>query len=204
MRRAENAEAELQAALDGRAERHSTHSNVLAGVADSLEVRAEKAEAALQAAREALREIAETKYWLTRHSDEVWRVRGVARKCRVRCGERRDAWQGRETMSARSFPSEPRVSFPGPFSQHSVVVDGWKVPLIHAQPCGDNDENVMLVIDDRLAATFTVDEAERFVPFLADAIAVALGYTCHPSGDETANWNPQPRPVRTHGVVGDD
>jgi hypothetical protein len=71
-----------------------------------------------------------------------------------------------------------RVSFPGPFSTHDVVVDGWKVPLVHAHPCGESDECVMLVIDNRLAATFSVDEAERFVPFLADAIAVALGYTC--------------------------
>jgi hypothetical protein len=29
----------------------------------------------------------------------------------------------------------------------------------------------------------TVAEAERVVPFLADAIAIALGYTCHPRAD---------------------
>ena len=41
---------------------------------------------------------------------------------------------------------------------------------------GASDENIMLVIDNRLAMTVSVEEAERFVPFLADAIAVALGY----------------------------
>ncbi len=96
-----------------------------------------------------------------------------------------------------------RVNFPGPFSQHSVVVDGWKVPFLHAHPGGDNDENVLLVLDDRLALTVTVEEAERFVPFLADALAVALGYTCHPN-EETAQplaRQPQPRPVRVHTLA---
>ena len=94
-----------------------------------------------------------------------------------------------------------RVSFPGPFTRHEVVVDGWSVPHLHAQPCGDNDEHVMLILDSRLAITVSVDEAERFVPFLADAIAVALGYTCHPNEDtERPMKQPQPRPVRMHGI----
>ena len=93
-----------------------------------------------------------------------------------------------------------RVNFPGPFTQHEVVVDGWKVPLVHAHPCGENDESVTLVVDDRLALTVSVEEAERFVPFLADAIAVALGYTAHPRESEEPNWLPQPRPMRMHGI----
>lgn len=95
-----------------------------------------------------------------------------------------------------------RVSFPGPFSAHYVVVDGWKVPLLAAHPTGEHDESVMLVLDDRLAETFKVEEAERVVPFLAHAIAIALGYTCHPNSDEEPIRKPQPRPVRTHGIVG--
>jgi hypothetical protein len=93
-----------------------------------------------------------------------------------------------------------RVSFPGPFTQHDVVVNGWKVPLVHAKPYGDNDEHVMLVLDDRIGESFTVEEAERFVPFLAHAIAIALGYTCHPdeNADELPQKQPQPRPVRMH------
>jgi hypothetical protein len=31
-----------------------------------------------------------------------------------------------------------RVSFPGPFAQHDVVVDGWRVPLVHAQVHGED------------------------------------------------------------------
>ena len=96
-----------------------------------------------------------------------------------------------------------RVTFPGPFSAHDVVVDDWKVPLLHAHPCGERDECVMLVIDNRLAITISVEEAERFVPFLANAIAVALGYTCHPNEDaaELPVKQPQPRPVRAHTIV---
>jgi hypothetical protein len=96
-----------------------------------------------------------------------------------------------------------RVNFPGPFSRHEVVVDGWSVPFLHAHPTGDHDESVMVVIDNRLAATFSVEEAERFVPFLADAIAVALGYTCHPSEDAAQPLvkQPQPRPVRMNSIA---
>ena len=61
----------------------------------------------------------------------------------------------------------------------------------------------MLVIDDRLAPTFTIAEAERFAPFLADAIAVALGYVSHPDeGTEPPLVRqPQPRPVRMHSIA---
>jgi len=92
------------------------------------------------------------------------------------------------------------VSFPGPFTHHEVVVNGWSVPFLAAQPTGANDENVMLILDQRIAITVSVEEAERFVPFLADAVAVALGYTAHPRRDEEPTRNPQPRPVRMHGI----
>ena len=61
----------------------------------------------------------------------------------------------------------------------------------------------MLVIDGRLAITVSVEEAERFVPFLADAVAVALGYTSHPNKDaeQPLVKQPQPRPVRMHGIA---
>lgn len=96
---------------------------------------------------------------------------------------------------------EPRVSYPGPFSAHEVVVNGWSVPFLKAHPGGDNDAQVMLVIDNRLAETFTVAEAEKLVPFLADAMAVAMGYSCHPRGDMEPLMLPQPRPVRMHGIA---
>lgn len=70
------------------------------------------------------------------------------------------------------------VTFPGPFNRHAVAVNGWEVPLVEAHLQGE--DRVLLVLDGRLGAEFSVEEAERVVPFLADAISVALGYGCHP------------------------
>jgi hypothetical protein len=95
---------------------------------------------------------------------------------------------------------EFQVSFPGPFTHHDVVVNGWRVPYVQAHMAAE--DRVMLVIDRRLAAEFSVDEAERFVPFLADAIAVAMGYGAHPD-DRTPrplSRAPYPRPERVVDV----
>jgi len=71
-----------------------------------------------------------------------------------------------------------RVTFPGPFSFHDVVVDGWSVPLLRASLRGEDD--IRLVLDDRLVVDLTAAEADRLLPFVANAIAVALGYGAHP------------------------
>jgi len=92
-----------------------------------------------------------------------------------------------------------RVTFPGPFQHHDVVVDGWRVPFLQAHMTAE--DRISLVIDRRLATELSVEEAERVVPFVADAISVALGYTSHPQGDEQPVRNPQPRPVRSVGVT---
>jgi hypothetical protein len=89
------------------------------------------------------------------------------------------------------------VAFPGPFEHHAVTVNGWQVPFLEAHM--EREDQVLLVLDRRLGAAFSVDEAERVVPFVADAIAVALGYGCHPRTDDAdALLNPLPhaRPRR--------
>ena len=98
-----------------------------------------------------------------------------------------------------------RVNFAGPFTHYDVVVDGWKVPFLQAHLSGDHDETVMLVLDDRLVLTLSREEAERVVPFIADAIAVGLGYTSHPAEDaqQPLVKQPQPRPVRPQGLAMD-
>jgi len=98
-----------------------------------------------------------------------------------------------------------RVNFPGPFTHHDVVVDGWKVPFLQAHLSGDHEENVMLVLDERLWLTVSLEEAERLVPFIADAISVGLGYTSHPDDDaeQPLVKQPQPRPVRLLGLATD-
>ena len=74
--------------------------------------------------------------------------------------------------------TEPRVLFPGPFEYHDVVVDGWSVPLIKAHPRGE--DRVRLILDGRIGIELSANEAERVLPFLADVVAVALGYGAHP------------------------
>jgi hypothetical protein len=74
------------------------------------------------------------------------------------------------------------VQFIGPFQHHEVVVNGWQVPYLTAVPIPGG--RVHITLDNRIGVELTVDEAERVVPFLADAIAVAAGYTGHPDGGE--------------------
>lgn len=82
------------------------------------------------------------------------------------------------------LPDPQRVSFPGPFTHHEVTVHGWTVPFIKASLTGGEDR-VRLILDDRRGIDLSVQEAERLLPFLADALAVALGYGAHPRADMT-------------------
>lgn len=95
------------------------------------------------------------------------------------------------------------VEFVGPFERHDVVVDGWSVPLLEAEPLPGG--RVTLSIDRRFALTMSLSESERFIPFLAQAIAVALGFPCHPSGDdEKPKGLPLVRPRRMVSLDLDD
>lgn len=73
-----------------------------------------------------------------------------------------------------------RVTFPGPFQHHDVVVDGWSVPFVKASFRSDAEDHVRLILDDRIGLDLNSAEAEKLMPFLADAISVALGYGAHP------------------------
>ena len=98
------------------------------------------------------------------------------------------------------FDSAFRVSFPGPFEHHDVVVEGWRVPFLQAHLEGE--DRIVLVLDRRLGVDLSTQEAERVIPFVADAIAVALGYGAHPRGDSAPRPEraPYPRPERIVGV----
>src|SRR5437763_6212136 len=93
-----------------------------------------------------------------------------------------------------------RVTFPGPFQHHDVVVNGWRVPYLQAQMTAE--DRVTLVIDRRLATELSVEEAEHVVPFVADAIAVAMGYGAPPDDRRPRPLPraPYPRPERVVGV----
>jgi hypothetical protein len=86
------------------------------------------------------------------------------------------------------------VEFIGPFEKWSVVEDGWEVPYLEALPLPGG--NVSLTLDRRYGLDLTVAEADRFIPFLAQAIAVASGYACHPTKDQEPVQLPMSRPRR--------
>jgi hypothetical protein len=93
-----------------------------------------------------------------------------------------------------------RVTFPGPFQHHDVMVAGWRVPFLEAHPQEEN--RITLTLDRRLGLDVTTQEAERLIPFLADAIAVGLGYGAHPRGDMSLpERRPHPSPRRSHEIV---
>ncbi len=74
----------------------------------------------------------------------------------------------------------------GPFESHRVIVGGRRVPFLEAHPV--NGGRIGLVLDGRFALDVPVANADTVIPFIADCIAVAMGYACHPHADE------EPRP----------
>lgn len=90
------------------------------------------------------------------------------------------------------------VTFPGPFEHHDVVVEGHEVPFLRARPLDGGQ--IDLTLDRRLGLVLSADEAERFLPFLADAIAVALGYTSHPDAERDGPTIRHPFP-RVHSLL---
>jgi len=79
----------------------------------------------------------------------------------------------------------------GPFESHRVVVDGHRVPFLDAMPV--NGGKIGLLLDGRYALDISVADADAFIPWIADAIAIAMGYTCHPrAGKEPVRASPFP------------
>lgn len=70
------------------------------------------------------------------------------------------------------------VEFIGPFlPETKVVVDGCKVPYLSVIDHGDS---VDLICDNRLGMqTVPKEEAQKWLSFIANCMAVAAGYSCH-------------------------
>jgi hypothetical protein len=84
----------------------------------------------------------------------------------------------------------------GPFSSHWVLVDGRQVPFLQAAPA--NGGKIHLTLDQRYGLDISVTDAEAFIPWIADAIAIAMGYNCHPrAGTEPVRSDPFPP---AHGI----
>ena len=93
-----------------------------------------------------------------------------------------------------------RIDYVGPWNTYDVVVDGRRVPYVEATPLDGG--RVDLTLDRRYGLVLSVDEAERFLPFLANAIAIAAGFTCHPTTERDGPLpsHPFPRSTPLYGV----
>ena len=79
------------------------------------------------------------------------------------------------------------IELVGPFTSHVVVLDGYEVPYLTAQP--RNAGLIALTLDGRYGIDVPVAAFDETVVFLAHAIAVASGFTSHPDGPD----GPHPR-----------
>lgn len=66
------------------------------------------------------------------------------------------------------------VELVGPFEEHRVVVDGLQVPHLTATPMPGGKVNLLL--DSRLGLDVEVVDLEAVTRFVADAVAIGMGY----------------------------
>lgn len=90
---------------------------------------------------------------------------------------------GREFVDRRG---DRDVQSVGPFERYPTMVNGWTVPYLEASY--RDDGSVTLSLDQRLAIDVPADLAGQVIEFVADAIAIAAGWSCHPTA---SNWTPE-------------
>lgn len=76
----------------------------------------------------------------------------------------------------------------GPFQQYRASHCGYEVPYISTYPTADGKLHV--VVDNRFGTHLPVtkDELDNWMPILANAMAVAAGYSSH--GENSVRPNP--------------
>jgi hypothetical protein len=85
-------------------------------------------------------------------------------------------------MSAETGPKVAVAYLP--FGGDTIVCDGHLVPYIKAHP---SKERVSFVLDGRFGIDVPPSLADQFVAFVANAMAVAAGYSCHGENSVPAN-----------------
>lgn len=90
-------------------------------------------------------------------------------------------------MSDEALPIVSEVEILGPFQRHMVILNGYPVPYLEGEPATGG--KVFLHLDHRYSIDVDVAQLDRWVDFIANCIAVASGFTCHP-GTEGA-----PKPI---------
>lgn len=81
------------------------------------------------------------------------------------------------------------IEIHGPFQpEHRVTMDGYHVPYIDVTPHADG--TVSVGVDRRFGMPGPVprEELDRWLPILANAMAIAAGFSCH--GENCTPLNP--------------
>lgn len=97
-------------------------------------------------------------------------------------------------------PDCPGVEIHGPFREEwRVTLNDYRVPLVHVRE--QSDGSVEVVIDHRFTLEHAVsrEEFDRWIPLLANAMAIAAGYSCH--GENCQPINPFKVRMRSLGSV---
>lgn len=75
----------------------------------------------------------------------------------------------------------------GPFHEHyRVSLDGHAVPLVELS--WNSDDTLELVLDRRFGLTCNQEELQKWLPIVANAMAIGAGYSCH--GENSVERNP--------------
>ena len=77
----------------------------------------------------------------------------------------------------------------GPFAlpDYKITVHGYRVPHIMAHLKAGTEGRWVLVLDERFMLEVEDDEVRRWMPFLANAMAVAAGYSAHGENSQPVN-----------------
>lgn len=101
------------------------------------------------------------------------------------------------------MPAQPSqsdgVELVGPFERHELVVDGWSVPLIEAHELDGGQ--VSFIVDHRFGFLVSAGDFEQVAHLLANAIAVAVGFSCHPRGDDPDEVSRLEKHMHIHPVL---
>jgi hypothetical protein len=88
------------------------------------------------------------------------------------------------------------IEFIGPFTEEWIVTsDGYRVPKLTAIVKQDN--TISLSLDHRFLVDCTKQEAEKWIWFIANAMAIGAGYSCH---GENSVKDPNPFMVKITGL----
>lgn len=92
------------------------------------------------------------------------------------------------------------VELVGPFvAEWKVTCNGYRVPNLSAIPfeAEDGTDMVNLCLDERFLIEATKYEAQKWIPFIANCMAVAAGYSAF---GENSRHNPNPFQVKMTGL----